>query len=237
MTALDRYFAPPFKFQRGPKAWVIESTIHAAIRDARSVTGRDPSTGQASGPTLSWSGAVTYLVALEQLGQALRLATPDAAAEDRIKFPFGKTASNPGANEQPFRSALVLFTSLNEDEIGALYALRCSFVHRFSMANLNSNRPDLTHRFVFRGDGPLIDRSSPWGGTWGDPGAPKPGDNTFVNLTAVGDLAEGAVVRAAHRQSAGELATVPSTEAEFDERYSFGMSMGIARATFGASCP
>jgi len=134
------------------------------------------------------------------------------------------------AGTQSFRSALNLFARpvlpLSADEINAIYALRCSFAHDYSLVN-STTKPGLAHLFIVTWslDRPLVDIPIP---AWdGDTGAPLPPRRTIVNLKVLEELVEGmvVVVQDAARDGSLRLAHGMLVK-EFTERYSFGLTKG-----------
>lgn len=94
-----------------PRQLKVRSSFEAAFTDALNVS---------NGGT-SWIGAIGYLCFLDQLGGALR-------RRDRTP-----TAAN------DLETALELFADLAASDRAALYALRCSLAHDYSLANLADN--------------------------------------------------------------------------------------------------
>ena len=112
------------------------STFSAVVRDARQMTGRNLTTGivEDESQAGSWLGALGYLVMLDQVGQCFR------------PTPLPREAPHP-AN---VAKALTYFApKLGDDEILALYALRCAFVHDYGLSSWGNipHAAGLTHRF------------------------------------------------------------------------------------------
>lgn len=171
------------------------STFSAVVRDARQMTGRNLTTGivEDESQAGSWLGALGYLVMLDQVGQCFR------------PTPLPREAPHP-AN---VAKALTYFApKLGDDEILALYALRCAFVHDYGLSSW-SNIPHaagLTHRFQLTADAksPLIGLPpTPWNGDLTVASLRR--SQTVVNLRALGDLAESIVANVQARQRAGLL--------------------------------
>ena len=154
------------------------SSFVAALRDARLATNRNVDTGeklpeQSHG---SWLGAIGYVALLDQIGKCFK--------------PKDDTKGKPDRGDNPIARALHRFTSLPDDEIGALCALRCAFAHDYSLYNINPGKPKLTHRFR------VSARSTPvvrlpkvrWDG---DYAKCTPDNETNIGLEAFGDLVEG----------------------------------------------
>jgi hypothetical protein len=193
------------------------SCFWALVRDARLVAKRDLDTGA---PTYKeenrpqeaiWGASLLYMVLVDQIGTAFELD--------------GRPAGS-----QSFRSALDLFgrgvMSLSAGEIDALYALRCSFAHDYSLVNATT-RPGLAHLFVVTWslDRPLVDIPNP---AWsGDTVAALPSKRTIVNLKVLEELVEGMVVVIQDAARAGTLRPAHGMSVkQFTERYSFGITKG-----------
>lgn len=158
------------------------SAYIAAIRDARVATGRDADNGKKINPAChgNWLGAMGYLALLDQIGKCLK-----------PKFKDGLTSET-----YAIIKALSNFSDLNEYEKYAIYALRCSFAHDFSLFNIpknnNKNKDKLLlHFVVVDGDtAPLVtfpDPGNEWNGELKDKSAKN---RTLVNLEKLGDLIE-----------------------------------------------
>lgn len=140
-AALANYLAPP----RTEAGVMVTSALQAVLRDARGVTGRDPDTGtlREVRHAATWLGATGYLIALDQLGKAVKPA--GVAPPER---PF-------------FKACLENFApDLGADDVRALYSLRNSFAHDFSLASQRQGLdegPDHRHRFFALDTvGPLV---------------------------------------------------------------------------------
>lgn len=150
------------------------SSLTAAVRDARHATRRELDTGQKiPGESHgSWLGALGYFTVLDQIGTCFR-------EKDKSRI-----------SSKGVVAALEHFTELNQSVANALYALRCSFAHDFSLFNFNKNKANLCHRFLVVADSetPLVVAAKR---TWnGDPFDDSPEVFTLINLEAFGDLAE-----------------------------------------------
>lgn len=191
--------------------WV--SCLIALLRDARIVTGRDLETGQVD-PSQSvaagrWLGAVGYMTLFDQVGSAYRLRN---VAE---------------LSGQPFTKALRYFApELGEREREALYALRCSFVHDYSLVNVPTNgsirvRELRTHHFMLTapsGEGDIV--KLPVQRWDGDIAHCRLRNATWVNLWALGDLAETVFSRLVDSFNEGKLAiAVAGGLQELQRRY------------------
>jgi hypothetical protein len=154
----------------------------------------------------SWVGALGYLALLDQIGTCfVRKGRPDRST----------SASN------PIVSALQQFTELADDEIAALYALRCAFAHDFSLFNVHPSRPELTHCFHLFAEskGALVKLpKTPWNG---DYSRRSPECRTSIGLTLLGDMVEGICGRLLEMARTGALLIkLDRGPDELDERYS-----------------
>lgn len=172
------------------------STFSAVVRDARQATGRDMHTGEVGDEAKvnSWLGAMAYLVMLDQVGECFR------------PVPLPRPTAHNGA----IPKALTYFQpALQDDDILAIYALRCAFAHDYGLVNVGkgSKAARLHHRFELSA-GPVLPLvqlpSDPWDGDLGRPARSSP---TRVNLRRLGDLAED-VVRSLQRASWDRILTV-----------------------------
>ena len=157
----------------------VTSCFKAALRDARKATGRringntKPRTNHGN-----WLGAIGYMTLLDQIGSCLK-------PKDKIQSNY----------ETGIKRALDYFSDLPETEINALYALRCSFAHDYSLINIDKHNPEkdkhkdkLTHRFhvgVNRSAKVLDLPPKKW-----DRDFKNKHNITYVNLEAFGDLVE-----------------------------------------------
>jgi hypothetical protein len=187
------------------------SSFAAAITDARNVSGRDPLTGEVLRPegTLAWIGAVAWLCFLDQVGVALTRTDISQGQSSRL-------ADRHGRQEDSFRSGLVLFAGLDDDAIAALWALRCSLAHTYSLMNHHDRRSDLCHRFLLLSDRrfALVHRAA--------------GQDviTIVNLWALGDLGESVRSSIEAANAAGTL-RIRGDEQRFRERFFMKQGMGL----------
>ncbi|MCO5319641.1 MAG: hypothetical protein M9922_11915 [Microthrixaceae bacterium] len=210
---LTRYLGPPQVVDHGGTPLVQESSLHAALRDCRPLQGRDAATGllPAGEGAPSWIGAIGYLCVVDQLSSAVR----HAAAEARSR-------AEPEARKK-YR-ALYDFTELDDEAIEALYGLRCSLAHDYSLANRKPGLPARQHVFHLTGDpGEVVILPSAelrWTGEWAD--SEDSFEPTEVRLRSVGDLVEEVVntIRAEHRAGNVQIA-LPGGRAEMDRRYFF----------------
>ena len=153
-----------------------------ALKDARKMTGRNIETGakdnsNSFGHLGSWLGTIGYLSLLDQIGGCFK----------RINGPIIQV------NKSNIIKALKNFSSLNDNKIDAIYALRNSFSHDYSIQNIGS-RPGLIHHF-------LVDNSSTnpaiilpqqnWDGIITNK---TPQNVTYINLQALGDIVEDIIL-------------------------------------------
>jgi hypothetical protein len=157
------------------------SCFIAALRDARKATCR-----QINGDTLpdinhgSWLGAIGYMVLLDQIGGCLK------PKNRQSKYKNG------------FKKALDYFESgLNDDDINALYALRCSFAHDYSLINIDKNfkgidksKDKLTHCFHVGGGKASKVVELPKERWERDFKNISDDEITYINLEALGDIVE-----------------------------------------------
>jgi len=174
----------------------VFSSLVAVLKDAREVTGRDLQSGERGKDTEklgSWLGAGGYLTVLDQLGKSYR-----PKSTDKILTP--KTS---------IIRALKYFTKLTEAEIDALYALRCAFIHDYSLFNIDTrNRKDAyTHHFTVSGvgyekNGIVKLPRAKWDGNQNNKTI---SNQTVINLPLLGDLVEGIYQTIVELFKAGEL--------------------------------
>jgi hypothetical protein len=148
------------------------------LKDARKMTGRNLDTGEKDssnkfGHLGSWLGTIGYLSILDQIGTCFK----------KIDGPIIEE------NKSGIIKALKQFTNLSDDVIDAIYALRNSFAHDFSLQNVG-RRPGLIHHFIVDNSNvnPLITLPTiNWDGIIQN----KSNQNvTLVNLQALGDCVE-----------------------------------------------
>jgi hypothetical protein len=180
------------------------SGIVAALRDARKTTNRNQDTGEKIPNTHhgSWLGAIGYLVLLNQIGNCF------------------KPKNIAGVRENSIVKALKYFTNLNDNEINAIYALRCSFAHDYSLTNINRN-PLRQHRFnVCVGDNfVVLLAKNPWNGDMQN----KDRNNiTTISLEGLADLIESIFAKLIELLNRDELECIlPGGPLELLNRYSF----------------
>jgi hypothetical protein len=184
----------------------------AALRDARQVNGRDLETGAKipSAPRAIWLGAIGYLALLDQIGSCFK--------------------PKPSRIEQgnAINKALKYFSSLTENAIDALYALRCAFAHDYSLHNIPKDKKKLSlqHHFtVDVGSRPLITFPKvQWDGDYNN----KNSNNvTIINLEAFGDLVESIYQELLKLAQAKQLEiTLQGGSDELVRRYFFSTPTG-----------
>lgn len=177
----------------------------ACLEGTRAATGRDITTGALVRPVESgsWHGNIGYFVLLDQIGSCFSL----------------KSGAPISGNTNAITRALKTFTSLSEIEIKALYALRCSIAHDFSLCNVNA--PDKTHQFgLTKNSGVLIILpKTQWDGDYLNR---VPDNATIIDLTEFGNLVEGIVSRILTAYKANDLKIIlPGGPDELFARYIF----------------
>jgi len=155
----------------------------------------------------SWLGAIGYFSVLNQIGNCFKLKSEGSE---------GKEDSN------KIKKALKYFSDLNDDkEINALYALRNSFAHDYSLQNINKNCPELNFCFeVYDGiDGRVVTLPQI---NWNDRSPKAPENTTRINLRAFGDMVEKLInnLRKLAKDDKVEIALKGGID-EFKDRYFF----------------
>lgn len=160
-----------------------------ALREARSMTGRDPQTGQKlnSSQHLSWLGNLGYMVLLDQLGTC-----------------FCRKGHREKSRFNGFKGALREFTDLEDSHIEVLYALRCCLAHDFSLIAIDRDgRPTHHFRLVGGHEWPLATLPNrPWEGCLA---LRSSDDATTVNLEKFGDQAEEIVKTIRELNDTGQI--------------------------------
>ncbi len=182
----------------------VFSGFAAALRDARKVTGRDELGNKVDHTKHGcWLGTIGYMALLDQIGTCF------------------KPKQKPYENGNSIRKALKYFSNLSDDEIEALYALRCCFAHDFSLHNINKEKQCRTHRFrvgVGASTHIIILPIVRWDGNYE---SKSPDDFTAINLEAFGDLVESVCHQLLSLASSDELEIVlPGGSDELLHRYS-----------------
>lgn len=172
------------------------SCFRAAVREARSLTGRNVDTG-ALRPRLKkdkaqWAGTLTYLILLDQIGQVIT--------------PKRRPHSSP-----PFIVALKEFApSLSTRDREMLYGLRCALGHEFGLANPGrANMKDDPRRHLFTlyestERRLVVYPTRRWNGRYGARANHKTGI-THLNTTELGNVIEEVIGRIEDGARAGSL--------------------------------
>lgn len=156
----------------------VFSTLILLLKDCRTITQRDLITGardKLNDKSHNWLGAIGYLTVLDQIGKCYGV----------------NEKSLPQSNS--IIKALLSFTTLKNEEAQAIYALRCSFAHDYSLFNINNQKKGLTHHFTVTGHGfkRLIGLPKK---VWDGNVANKAIENmTFINIPLLTDLVEDIV--------------------------------------------
>ena len=183
-----------------------------ALKDARKMTGRNTETGAKDGTNQfghlgSWLGAIGYLSLLDQIGGCFR----------NVKRPLTEK------NKSGIIKALKNFSDLDNNQINAIYSLRNSFAHDYSLQNIDKKeREGLTHHFEVNNSPtePLIILpTEPWKGVLDS----KSNINvTKINLQALGDEVEKVVKNLIQLNSNGQIEIIlEKGKDELIARYSF----------------
>lgn len=172
-----QYLALPLK----NNGRIIKSPHIACLQDAREETARDINTGEKDKEKrhASWLGALAYMVLVDHIGNKFEYKNEEK--KEKIK--------RIGYNND-FINTLIYFSNLGDDEVLALYALRCSFTHDYFLFNINENEPNLSHHFsVTAGEQGLLVTlpKEKWNGDMELRGEEN---KTIVNLELFGDLVE-----------------------------------------------
>ena len=199
----------------GPSVWV--SSFSAVVRDSRLATGRNLDSGEVEQPELAggWLGALGYLVTLDQIGKCFR-------PKDLRRQP---------AHNAPLVKALTHFArdpTLSDNEILAIYALRCGFAHDYglvSRSRVGRNAYRLNHRFLLFSDAgsPLVELPDPlWDGEWS---TSRFTSRTKLNVRKLGDLVERIVADLLAAYKSQELVlAVPGGVDELFARFAMTIS-------------
>ncbi len=168
---LKLYFGNPVRRD----GFEMKSPYIAALIDSRITTCRNKRSGKKLNKGHgSWIGSLGYMALLDHVGKIIK--------------PKNKT----NKENNSFLNSLRNFSSLGEDEIYALYSLRCSFAHDYSLFNIpkeHDPKKELKyHRFrVTQGDSGklIVFPKNKWSGDFKDE------DNiTIINLELFCDLVE-----------------------------------------------
>lgn len=189
---------------------IFFSGFCGALKDARKMTNRNIETGAKDttntfGHLGSWLGTIGYLTLLDQIGCCFK----------RTNGPIIEM------NKSGIIKALKNFSNLGDNEINAIYALRNSFAHDYSLQNV-SNRHGLTHHFTVDNSNSkpaiILPRQN-WNGFTNN----KTSQNgTYVNLQALGDIVEKLILNIIELVDSNEIKIIlPGGKDELIARYSF----------------
>lgn len=197
------YDRPPITLPDGTKIKVV-SGFWACVCDTRNFTGRD-SAGKVVDfdKCRSWLGNVGYLVLLDQIGSCFK---------DRNK------AVETGSSIQ---KALKYFSTISQDSVDAIYALRCALAHDYSLVNKNSAKLNLQHQFALTGGtvNLIVKPLQPWDG---DMLNRSQNNQTLIDLQQLGNLVEDVYAKILELASRNELEVVlVGGKNELIARYTF----------------
>lgn len=160
---------------------INKSPYVAALQHSRYATNRNENTGEKiiGKKHGSWLGAIGCMIVLDIIGSKFNvLANKNRIDEIKNELKPQKIPS--------FVKALGYFSNLSCEEIFALYALRCTFIHDFFLYN-NKNIKYLHHFQVTDGEGKIVTLPNiKWDGDLKNRNI----NITIVNLEALGDLVE-----------------------------------------------
>lgn len=168
-----------------PEVGELASALNLAIRDARTISGRDAVTGEvlpnASQFPAKWSGTLVYLVSLELMALA---------------WEYSKHGGNEPKSGKRFKDFLKQH-GVKKADANDLWALRCCFAHQYGLVPLSNGK----HAFVACwGTGTrLFDRPDPLGKTHQHNVVPRD-QKIVVDLAKVCEEAER-VLECAKRKS------------------------------------
>jgi len=183
----------------------FKSGFIKVLHEARVLTGRDENTGKKNindhDENESWLGVTGYMVLLDQIGKCFK-------PKDRsIK------------EKRSIIKALKYFSTLDDNKIDVVYALRCAFAHDFSLFNFNDDSR-FCHRFLISTEKgqPLISLpNNKWTGQYD---IDQNDDITIINITLICDLIEGIYSKLLELARADELEiTLKRGIKEFAFRY------------------
>jgi hypothetical protein len=190
---------------------VFFSGFCGALKDARKMTGRNIITGEKDssntfGHLGSWLGIIGYLSLLDQIGICFK----------RVNGPVLE------ANKSGIIKALKNFSPLNDSEINAIYALRNSFAHDFSLQNIHPRKVELTHHFNVN-NSPTEPLTNLPIEAWDGKMETKSSNNiTKINLQVLGDTVESLVTNLITLNNTGEIEIILiGGKEELVNRYSF----------------
>lgn len=156
------------------------SCLGHALKEARTVTGRDSKSGKLEDKNGShtWLGAIAYLLIVDQIGEC---------------YETSKVIPNVGS---PFRKALHYFSDLSECDSKILYGLRGSLVHNYSLVSRYKRDPknpwDYCYVFELEADSDSSLINTPQEKWTGDISLiDRKKHSTRIILKKIGDLVEG----------------------------------------------
>jgi len=181
-----------------------------ALKDARKMTGRNIKTGAKDntnkyGHLGSWLGTIGYLSLLDQIGGCFRKVN-------------GPTIE---ANKSGIIKALKNFTDLTDNQIDAIYALRNSFAHDYSLQNVGKRQGLIHHSSVDNSDTKpaIILPQQNWDGLMN---TKTPQNATYINLQALGDIVERLILNLIDLNDNNGLEIIlPGGKEELIARFSF----------------
>lgn len=186
------------------------SSLAAALRDARDVTGRNIETGDIetiSKKLESWLGVAAYFIVLDQIGECYKNNLKQEEKRNSVW------------------KALKYFTNLKDIDINAFYGLRCCILHDYSIIHVakdggnkkSSYKPHYTFRL--QNFGPLIEHASiKWEGDFTQTRTTE--NETKVNVIEFGNLVENIYYTVCKLFVEGNLELVLSGgENELEKRY------------------
>lgn len=177
------------------------STLRAALKDARVVTGRDLNTGLVTtfDPRFQdpgrWLGAVGYFIVLDQIG---------------VAYEDPSVTANPFRNELQRPLHFFAHPPLSKEDIYALYALRNSFAHDYSVVKTARKSPFFLFEVSQSPSAPLVAHAyERWNGDFStlDPQRHE----TKINIRAFGDLVEEIHIRLCAMHASSSLRLKIST--------------------------
>jgi hypothetical protein len=194
------YLNNPIEHNSGFKSGFIK-----VLQEARKLTGRNVNTGQKNiednDENESWLGVIGYMVLLDQIGKCIK--PKDKCIKEK----------------RSIIKALRYFSTLDDNKIDVVYALRCAFSHDFSLFNFNDDSR-FCHRFLISTDKsqPLISLpNNIWTGQYD---IDQNDDITIINITLLCDLIEGIYSKLLELARADELEiTLKKGIREFTFRY------------------
>lgn len=154
----------------------------AAFQHARFASNRDEKTGNKlpGKKHSSWLGAIGYMIVLDIIGSKFSIL------ESRNRIGEIEKKYNKDQKVPSIIMALGYFSNLPCEEIFALYALRCAFIHDFFLYN-NESKKYVHHFQVTDGKGKVVTLPNiKWDGDLKNRNI----NITIVNLEALGDLVE-----------------------------------------------